>query len=147
MVKQRKIRIGRSKMNHYVVNDPLVGDVHAELVLDAKGNVVITDLGSPSGTFINNRRLLGYTILATGDQVMLGSRYRLDWQKLMGTSGNPRSGTSSPKVGQGPSSPPPISEKIKAKGNREAHMSVSNLSLILIYGGILAILAIMALIN
>jgi hypothetical protein len=50
-------------------------------------------------------------------------------------------------VGQGPSSPPPISEKIKAKGNREAHMSVSNLSLILIYGGILAILAIMALIN
>lgn len=146
MVKQRKIRVGRSKMNHYVVNDPLVGDVHAELVLDAKGNVVITDLGSPSGTFINNRRLLGYTILTTGDQVMLGSRYRLDWQKLMGTSGNPRSGTS-PKVGQGPSSRPPISEKIKAKGNREAHMKVSNLSLILIYGGILAILAIMALIN
>ncbi|MCO6436434.1 MAG: FHA domain-containing protein [Phycisphaerae bacterium] len=44
---------------------------HAEIVLGEKG-VLLRDLGSANGTFVNNRRVLGDESLEPGDQILIG---------------------------------------------------------------------------
>src|SRR4051794_4444138 len=57
---------------HLVVNRPLVASHHCRLARHADGVVVLEDLGSPGGTFVNGRRITGATRVTPGDVVMLG---------------------------------------------------------------------------
>ena len=53
------VRIGSAQDNHVVINDPKVSPRHAEIRPDGHGEYshVIADLGSMTGTFVNERRL------------------------------------------------------------------------------------------
>jgi len=81
MQKNIHLRIGSSPKNEIVVQDKVLDLYHLELFSDTEGNVFITDLNSKSGTFINGKRLKGYTLLDSGDEVVLGDSYRLNWEQ------------------------------------------------------------------
>lgn len=66
--------VGRHPSSDVVLNDPTVSRHHIELRRSG-GEVVITDLGSLNGTYVN-RIAMDRRVLADGDMVWVG-RYRL----------------------------------------------------------------------
>jgi len=64
--------IGRRDGNDFVLNDPHVSGAHARLRRSA-GSVLLEDLGSTNGTFINGQSLTGSVALRDGDLVHFGS--------------------------------------------------------------------------
>ena len=81
MQKNIHLRIGSSPKNEIVVQDKGLDLFHIELFSDTEGNVFITDLQTNGGTFVNGKRLKGYTLLDSGDEVFLGEAYHLNWEK------------------------------------------------------------------
>jgi hypothetical protein len=63
--------IGRSPQADIVVNEPSLSRLHARVSLDAEGALLIEDLGSTNGLFVNDRRQRRAP-LAAGDRVRLG---------------------------------------------------------------------------
>lgn len=63
--------LGRREDNAYVVPDPRVSRVHAEVRREASA-VIITDLGSSAGTKVNGTTLEGPRVLRHGDKVSFG---------------------------------------------------------------------------
>ena len=67
-----KLTIGKSPKNHLVLKDTEVSDFHTEILV--KNNVLtLKDLGSNSGTFLNDTRLTGENAIRTGDIVKVGA--------------------------------------------------------------------------
>ncbi len=64
-----------------IVDDPSLGPTHCEIQRDL-GGYVLSDLGTPGGCFINDRRVAGMTRLTDGDLVRLGAgtqfKFRID---------------------------------------------------------------------
>ena len=71
------IRIGKAEDNDYIADDAFVSRYHAKLVRDAKENLIIEDLNSTNGTFVNGTRVMKKKISST-DIVKLGSQYQLN---------------------------------------------------------------------
>ena len=63
--------LGRRDDNAYVVPDPRVSRVHAELRKEANA-VILTDLGSSGGTQVNGETIHGPTVIRHGDKVSFG---------------------------------------------------------------------------
>lgn len=65
----------------HVPDDPSLGDIHCELRRDGAGYALF-DMGVPSGSYVNDRRVTGPTRLGDGDILRLGNatqfRFRLD---------------------------------------------------------------------
>lgn len=55
----RRVGVGRGTDNDLYVNDRSVSKIHAALVMNKEGTLLVSDTGSTNGTFINGRRL-GY---------------------------------------------------------------------------------------
>lgn len=81
MPRTQHLRIGASSKNDIVINDNDIDLFHIELFSDVDGNVFITDLDTKSGTFINGKRLKGYTLLSIGDSLVLGDSHEFKWQQ------------------------------------------------------------------
>ncbi len=72
----KPIRFGRSDDCTWVLADPSLSRLHAEVVR-AGSDHLISDLGSTNGTFVNDERIDGVVHLADGDRIRLGqSRLR-----------------------------------------------------------------------
>lgn len=69
--------IGRDAGNQIVLNDKLVSRRHAQLTFLDSGQVMIKDLGSSNGTFVNGKRITE-CYLNVGDIVKCGSVF-LNW--------------------------------------------------------------------
>lgn len=63
--------VGRREDNTYVVSDPRVSRVHAQLEMRA-GRVFVADLGSSAGTTVNGEVLEGPCALEHGDEIAFG---------------------------------------------------------------------------
>jgi pSer/pThr/pTyr-binding forkhead associated (FHA) protein len=64
--------IGRdSRAVKYFLDHPHVSGLHASLVVDG-GRVVLADLGSSNGTYVNGQRLARPTTLKPGDRIDIG---------------------------------------------------------------------------
>jgi DNA-binding CsgD family transcriptional regulator len=63
--------IGRRTDNAYVLSDPRVSRVHAEVRKEA-GAVIVTDLGSSGGTSVDGEQITGPTVLEHGCKVSFG---------------------------------------------------------------------------
>lgn len=63
--------LGRREDNAYVIPDPRVSRVHAEVRKEA-GVVIITDLGSSGGTKVNGEDITGPTVIRHGDRIGFG---------------------------------------------------------------------------
>jgi hypothetical protein len=66
------LTIGRDQGADLVLDDPGVSRNHARVTADAEG-VVIEDLGSSNGTFVNGQALTAPQRLAEGDNIQLGT--------------------------------------------------------------------------
>jgi len=64
--------IGRSTGASVQVADREVSRKHTAIELE-DGRLVVKDLGSSNGTFLNGRRLYGGTVLKDGDEIMVGT--------------------------------------------------------------------------
>lgn len=69
---QETATLGRGLDNDYVVSDPRVSRVHAQL--QRRGDtLIVTDLGSSGGTTINDEAIVGPHVLRHGDVVRFGT--------------------------------------------------------------------------
>ena len=57
MLDNRRVGIGRLPANQFVLDDPQVSGLHAEIIPTACGCFLI-DLGGRNGTFVNEHRLI-----------------------------------------------------------------------------------------
>ncbi|MEE8150090.1 MAG: FHA domain-containing protein, partial [candidate division Zixibacteria bacterium] len=65
--------VGRSEECSFYLPDPTVSRPHAEIeVRNGREDVIIRDLGSHNGTFVNGRRLTRSTVVKKNDVVMFG---------------------------------------------------------------------------
>ena len=69
------MRLGRARENDIMINDNLVSRHHAEIRNDAEG-IVITDLGSANGTFVNGQKLTPHVArqLTAESEICLGTK-------------------------------------------------------------------------
>ncbi|MFP5331639.1 MAG: FHA domain-containing protein [Acidimicrobiia bacterium] len=70
-VVEDSVVVGRSDQADIVIADPYASDFH--LRMTAKdGRIVLSDLGSTNGTYVNGRRVTAPTDLGRGDAVQVG---------------------------------------------------------------------------
>lgn len=81
----KKIKVGRSSSNDFVINNDWVSGRHAILSITDSGEVSISDRNSKNGTFVDGKRVTESTILKPGVIVRLGGKTNgtiLDWQRV-----------------------------------------------------------------
>ncbi len=94
--------LGRRTDNAYVVADPRVSRVHAELRKEA-GAVIVTDLGSAGGTRVNGEEINGPAVVNHGDRVGFGPVTALFEDPAMASKGEDETQVIEvPKVETGP---------------------------------------------
>lgn len=76
------IRIGKAEDNDFVVSDPHVSRHHAQLTCEGVDHLVLEDVGSTNGTFVNGMRILKKHVVL-GDAIRLGDRYSLDLSEVL----------------------------------------------------------------
>lgn len=75
------IKIGRSSINDVVIDSPVVSSQHASINLFDSGDIVIKDLNSSNGTFVNEERITSQH-LKSGDKVRLAN-VPFNWEKAI----------------------------------------------------------------
>ena len=70
-VVEDSVVIGRSDEADITIGDPYASDFHLRMT-SKDGRIVLNDLGSTNGTYVNGRRITAPTDLARGDAVQVG---------------------------------------------------------------------------
>ncbi len=141
------LRIGRAPENDLVINQDDIGNLHLELFRDATGNVFITDMESPFGTYVNNKRLKGYTLLGMGDEVRLGESYILKWEKYTIEPVSTPRVSAQERPSQKQTVRPTQRTEAKKKTIIPKSDATTNKQLIIIYGVLLFLIILMYLFN
>mgnify|MGYP003994511183 CR=1 FL=1 len=76
------INIGSHNSNEYKIDDSTVSRKHAQLFWDGKKLVILTDLDSTNGTFVNGKKLKIPTQLNQLDVVKVGNTL-IPWMELL----------------------------------------------------------------
>src|SRR5512135_1783338 len=71
-IKQGKSTLGRMPGHDIVISDEAASRTHAVLELDAEDRLVIRDMGSTNGTFVNGHEISAPQQLHHSDQVRIG---------------------------------------------------------------------------
>lgn len=66
------VSVGRSSDADIVLDDPYASEFHFRIVVQ-DGAVVLSDLGSTNGTYVNGRRVTVPTTLGKGDSIQVGN--------------------------------------------------------------------------
>lgn len=69
---QDELTIGRKEDNQLIISDKYVSSHHATIYLN-ENKIVMEDLGSTNGTFVNDYRCSGKVYLKDGDIVKVGT--------------------------------------------------------------------------
>lgn len=104
--------IGRNPDNSLALPHPLVARYHAEVRLEAEG-ALLTDVGSASGTFVGETRLLPNQprLLHNGERFQIGP-FRLTYQAALAPSASAPAAPAQPLVAEGA---PPQQEQTPAE--------------------------------
>lgn len=78
MIEKDTVTMGRDPSNDFVINDPQASRQHARIT-SRDDMMVIEDLGSTNGTFVNGVRLTDPHTLSNGDEIGLGDSVRLTY--------------------------------------------------------------------
>lgn len=73
--------IGKSSDNNIILNHDDVSRRHAIIYKEANGNVVIEDLNSTNGTYVNGIKITSQ-VLHAGDKVTITRNYNLAWENI-----------------------------------------------------------------
>ncbi len=76
------ITIGREAGNAIIINDAEVSRKHSQFVFQG-GKVILTDLGSTNGTFVDGQRLTGQHVLQSGQIISLGEQISLLFEAVI----------------------------------------------------------------
>jgi pSer/pThr/pTyr-binding forkhead associated (FHA) protein len=79
-IEQEEVFLGRDLANDIPISDPEVSRRHARFIMQADG-IVIEDLGSTNGTFINGQRISTPQILHPGDVITFGENIVMVFEK------------------------------------------------------------------
>jgi len=155
-IKGKVIKIGRAEDNHIVCAHQTVNKYHAELFVDADGNVFLTDLSSMNGSFVNGKRAYEPVLLKEGDVLKIAENIIIDWQRVLPKK--PKVEPEEEKPITQPKSKEPIaqtkpsfeSEKPSNKKNTSRNFSITDFiknywDVFAIYAGILLMLLIIRL--
>ncbi|MDR0349505.1 MAG: FHA domain-containing protein [Tannerella sp.] len=77
-----KIKIGKANDNDFVINDPQVSRYHALLTQDEDRHLLLEDLESTNGTFVNNFQIVR-KIVTSGDVVTFGADYTVSIRDIL----------------------------------------------------------------
>ena len=77
-----KIKIGKAPDNNLVINDPQVSRYHALLTQEDNGSLLLEDLGSTNGTFVNGNQIIKKKVLAE-DKVTFGTNHTLNVSEIL----------------------------------------------------------------
>jgi hypothetical protein len=77
----KTISIGRDPSNDIVVNDSFVSRKHAQIILLDNEQIIIKDLGSHNGTFVNGNRITEVNL--SGNDIVKCGNQLLDWQQYV----------------------------------------------------------------
>jgi predicted component of type VI protein secretion system len=92
-----RLSIGRLGDNDVQLEEGSVSSRHAEIVVD-DGRVILRDLGSTNGTFLNREQVTGERALHEGDEIYFGSVRSV----FMEPAGAVVSGADAPVAAEGP---------------------------------------------
>jgi pSer/pThr/pTyr-binding forkhead associated (FHA) protein len=81
-ISKAEMHAGRDISNEIVINDAEVSRKHLRLVLQA-GEVIVEDLGSTNGTFVNDQRVSGPFVLSPSDTLQLGEHVVLVFEAAL----------------------------------------------------------------
>jgi len=90
-----RLSVGRTKGNDLMIDDPSISKIHASLVTNSDGQLIVSDTGSTNGTFVGGQRIAyGKTaVVEAGSQVVFGTvEVRFD-RVAFGEGGSGRSET------------------------------------------------------
>ncbi|MDR3142175.1 MAG: FHA domain-containing protein [Tannerellaceae bacterium] len=76
------VRIGKASDNDYVANDPCISRHHARLTREANGSLLLEDLDSTNGTYVNGSQILKKRVVPT-DTVTLGNSFVLNISEVL----------------------------------------------------------------
>ena len=88
-----KIRIGRHSENDIVLQDVSASRVHAEVFfVDSSNQIVVADLNSTNGTYVNRQRISGTFALQSNDIIRIGQAviHVMDESQVRPGAHNPR---------------------------------------------------------
>lgn len=88
----KTLNIGRNATNEIILEDKMISRQHAQLIILDNGQILIKDLGSSNGTFVNGNKI-SECYLKMGDIVKCGSTF-LNWSQYVNNSGSPASAES-----------------------------------------------------
>jgi len=80
----RTLNIGRNATNNVILDDKMVSRQHAQLIILDNGQIVIKDIGSSNGTFVNGNKITECNLKA-GDIVKCGSSF-VKWTQYINES-------------------------------------------------------------
>jgi hypothetical protein len=66
------ITIGRGRDNDIVIDDRSVSKFHSTIALTKDGKLIVADVGSSNGTFVNNKAIRGREVVDLGDVITFG---------------------------------------------------------------------------
>lgn len=69
----RTVRLGRDATCQVILEDPHISRLHAEIFTRNGNEIVIRDLGSTNGIFVNGKKVTEQTLL-DGDKILVGTR-------------------------------------------------------------------------
>ncbi len=78
----KRVRIGRSKDNDFIISKSIISSNHAELIQYNDSKVTVRDLNSMNGTYVNGKRISTETVLYKGDIVKLANE-QIDWCSII----------------------------------------------------------------
>jgi hypothetical protein len=76
------ITIGREAGNNIIINDAEVSRKHTQFIFQG-GKVIVSDLGSTNGTFVDGQRLTGQQVLQSGQIISLGEQISLLFETVI----------------------------------------------------------------
>lgn len=79
-IEQEELLLGRDLANDIAISDPEVSRRHARFFMQ-NGSVMVEDLGSTNGTFLNGERISSPQQLRAGDVITLGESIVLVFEK------------------------------------------------------------------
>ena len=73
------INVGRSLINDIIIEDPYVSKMHCQFVKDDNGNIILIDIDSQNGTYVNAQKIRNKVVLQRNDIVRIGNT-TLPWR-------------------------------------------------------------------
>jgi len=66
------VTVGRGRDNDIIIDDRSVSKFHSTIALTQDGKLIVADVGSSNGTFVNNKAIKGREVVDLGDVITFG---------------------------------------------------------------------------